>query len=342
MNDLLDACEAAGYISMGVAIGMLVAGLLLGYLFGARDKLMQWLRKLAAPKEDAAADRGADGDDGADAEDEEVEAARTEELLLQFMNASWTSGLDDHPNTQFNPVLNYQIGKAKAALRERRALQALLMAHGYDPNHMETLDEAAHKKLLDELREGGDVKMAGTVGSVAGITRKYGATKNSTFILVQSGATLVKSSKAKSSSGSTDDKEKKMQQEVRERLKTIDQHLALIEDVDTTYADAKQRAALSAAHGGLPKSALEVARATKLQPYGGDAARRQEDMVQFAMRGRTRVGAPLDHAISAKNERDRRASCGARRASLSVAKKRSDEEEQDNSDLIDKQRGDAP
>jgi len=83
MNDLLDACEAAGYISMGVAIGMLVAGLLLGYLFGARDKLMQWLRKLAAPKEDAAADRGADGDDGADAEDEEVEAARTEELLLQ-------------------------------------------------------------------------------------------------------------------------------------------------------------------------------------------------------------------------------------------------------------------
>lgn len=326
LDELEEACLAAGFLSMGVAVGMMVAGLILGYLIGARDKLMKWLKKLSAPKEDKAEeDKGADGDEGDDAVEQDEETAQAEELLLNFMNGAWTSGLDDHPETEFNPILNYQIGKAKAKLREKKAIQALLMASGYDPNHMDTLDPAAQKKLLEELKEsGGDVKVAGTVGSVAGVSRKYGATKNSALILHDAGARFKKGSKAKKAVAGGEDEEKKKAQEVRERLKTIDSHLAQVDDIDTAYVDSKSRSTLSASAGGLQKNALEVAKSTKFTPYGGDHARRLEDMAQYASRGRARVGAPLDHAITAKNERDRRGSTGVRRASLS--RKKSEEE----------------
>ena len=36
------------------------------------------------------------------------------------MSHEWVSGLDDHPDTEFNPILNYQVKKAKEALRDRQ------------------------------------------------------------------------------------------------------------------------------------------------------------------------------------------------------------------------------
>jgi len=163
------------------------------------------------------------------------------------------------------------------------------------------------------------VVVAHNVGSVAGKVRKYGATVNSSKILVSNGARFSATrSLTEVDSASAD---AKAAQFVREKIKVIDQHLSTTEDIDVTREDGKASSVrLKAGHGGLVKNALEKAKETKFKPYGGDGVKRIEEMATFAARGRSRVAPPLDHSISAHQERARRAStgpAGARRASVS-------------------------
>jgi len=321
VDALAEACEEAGFLSIGIAAAMLAGGFILGVivggLIGLRFRVKAAIEKMLDVLKKAQADAGDDGgDDENDMEGEDEESA-AKEALDHFLSRDWIGGLDDHPETVLSPILLYQINKAKDAMRARKQLEAQLIAHGYEPNHMDTLDEEGKRKLMEEMSQT-KVQVASNVGSVAGKVRKYGATQNSTRILVNTGARF--SSIATLTEADAANAEAKAAQTVRERLKVIDQHLGTTSGIDTTRADHKQSSVrLKAGHGGLVKNALEKAKETKFKPYGGDGVKRSEEMATYAARGRSRVAPPLDHSISAHQERARRASCGgggaARRAS---------------------------
>jgi len=304
---------------MGVAVGMLVGGLILGYVVGARKDLMKMLNKLAAAEADAAdKDKGADGDDNEDVGGDEE--AQIEGLIESFMDRDQVTGLDDHPDTEFNPIMMYQVKKVKDEMRARKQIEALLASRDLPPDHLDTLDPKARAELLAEMRSDTSVKVAGNVGSVAGKVRKYGAQQNSTAIMVGVGARFAKGGAGVAlDANAVAGIELKKSQEARDRLRVIDMHLAATHDIDVGRESAKKRAGQMGQHG-LLKNALETAKETKFKPYGGEAVRRQEEMATYASRGRSRVGAPLDHAITAKNEKDRRASCGLRGASVASKK----------------------
>ena len=325
MNELLDACAAAGFLNMGVAIGMLVAGLLVGYLIGARKAIFDWLRKLAtAAAEDKAADKGADGGDGEDADQDDDEmGSMADDLIAGFLDSDWVTGHDDHPETEFNPIMMYQVKKAKDEMRARKAIEALLLANDLPLDHLESMTSAERAKVLAELKaESGAVKVTSNVGSVAGVTRKYGSTVNATHILVISGARLTAAGKAVKSDANADAKKG---QEVRERLRVIDSHLSSTDGIDIGQAEGQKGLAKAMAGvGGLAKNALEKAQDTKLRPaYNMPSEERIVHSAKYAHLGRSRVGPPLDHAIAANNQRERRASCAAAARRVSAVAKRS-------------------
>ena len=301
-------------MTMGVAGGMAGGGFLLGLLVGARFRISAamkaMLEKMKKDKADA-------GDEGENEEQEEEDEGKLkdliDQLLDQYLSRDWVGGLDDHPETTFNPIMMYQVKKSKEELRRKKELEAKLIAAGYEANHLDTLDPEARAKLIEELQET-KVVMGGNVGSVAGKVRRYGSTVNSTRILVQQGARFMPG--AMTVLGDSDSQEAKLAQEVRERMRVIDSHLQNKDGIDTTKTEVRHKA--RAGQSGLVKNALEMAKETKYKPFGGAAIRRAEEMGTYASRGRSRVGPPLDHAIAASNEKTRRASCGAaRRASVS-------------------------
>ena len=321
---LIEACLSAGFLSIGVAAGIGVACLLLGILIGRRCRVSNALKemleaakaavaKAAAAKEE---DGGADDDAEAEDNDDDLKAA-LDELLQDFLSHEWVGGLDDHPDMELNPILMYQVKKAKDELRARKELEAKLIARGLEPNHLETLSPEERKALLIDMKSDTTVKVGANVGSVNGHVRKYGASVNSTAIMVSLGARFTPSvarGKAAKEGDAADAAAvaAKASQEIREKLKTIDGLLQTSYEVDTSKAEGKRSKSLLRAGGGggLVKNALEMARETKFKPYGGEAFKRQEGMATYAMRGRLRVGPPLDHAIHAQSEKVRRASTG--------------------------------
>ena len=178
--------------------------------------------------------------------------------------------------------------------------------------------------FMKELNDDKAPVLKSNVGSVAGISRKYGATVNSAKILVLSGARFTSVAKGGAKTVTAEDAESeqaKLAADVRAKLKVIDSHLASEAGVEVVHAEAKKgsRGALKANAVGLAKNALEAAKETKYKPVGGDAFRRTEEMIKYAKLGRGRVAPPLDHALQANAERNvqsRRASTGVgRRAS---------------------------
>jgi len=319
INLTMEACAAAGFLSIGVAVGMLVAGLLVGYLIGARKAIFDWLRKLAAAAaEDKAANKGANGDDGenADQDDDEM-GSMADDLIAGFLDSEWVTGHDDHPETEFNPIMMYQVKKAKDEMRAHKAIEALLLANDLPLDHLESMTSAERAKVIDGLKaESGAVKVVSNVGSVAGVTRKYGSTVNSTHILVANGARLTEAGKSVKSDANADAKKG---QEVRECLRVIDSHLSSTDGIDIGQVDERKGGfKATAGVGGLAKNALEKAQDTKFHPaYSMPSEERIAHSTKYAHLGRLRVGPPLDHAIAAANQRGRRASCAAaaRRAS---------------------------
>ena len=306
--------------------GIAVAALLVGILIGRRCKVTDAIRDLldaakAAAAAAAANDDGAGAEDDNEGEDNDDLQTELEELLQNFMSTDWVGGLDDHPEMEINPILSYHVKKRKDEMRARQELEAQLIARGLEPDHLDKMSEEERKAFLQDLKGDAPVVLKSNVGSVPGLVRKYGATVNSSAILVKVGARFTSGSKAQKGAAVADAGalEKKAAQEVREKLKLIDGLLASRE-VDVSRSDGKKNK--SARAGGLVKNALEVAKDTKYKPYGGEAFKRSEELHTYAARGRARVSAPLDHAISAASERNaRRQSCGAggagRRASTS-------------------------
>jgi len=310
-----EACADVGFLSIGVAAGMLVAGLILGFcigvVIGMRFRVKAALAAMLERVKPAAA-TGDDGgeDDDKEMDDEDVLTNALEELLQQFMSHDFVGGLDDHPETELNPILIYQVKKAKEEMRARKQLEAQLLARDLPLNYLETLSPEARVAFLLELKADPGPKLGANVGSVAGKVRHYGATVNSTRILVDAGARLTPSVQA--SLGEDDgNKAERAAQEVRERMKIIDNHLSTVSGVDVSREHNKRSSMQRiAGKGNLVQNALDMAKETKYNPFGGEATKRDDMKATCASRGRTRVAPPLDHAIAVSNERQRRGSCG--------------------------------
>ena len=114
---------------MGVAIGLLFAGIVIGFLLGTRARqLAASVKMIGRAALSLAAFKMPDKGD--DAGDDESEMEKLDELkpvegIEDFLSLSSNTGLEDHPETEFNPVLMYQIKLARDALREQKRREAL-------------------------------------------------------------------------------------------------------------------------------------------------------------------------------------------------------------------------
>ena len=330
-----ELCQAAGFLGIGVAAGMLVAGLFVGLLIGffigrrsAKAKKKKE-KKDGASGADLAKAMGVDSEtmEAFENEEEEEEEEKEEDesisqLERDFLSMMATPGLDDHPEIVVNPIIMYKVKIAKEEDRIAKLLDALLEAARSEdappiegvtlptPEELAQMTPQEKANLAAMIQSGGNVVVkASSVGSVAGKTRRYAQGTNSTKLLVNAGAKFS-SVRTVSREGA----EETAAKELRERLRVIDQHLQHRLKIDVTKVAAKG-SKTRVGPKGFVVDAYQKAKDTKEEPFGGAAHKRAETVAMYAARGRKRVGPPLDHMMSAGQRQalgggGRRASCG--------------------------------
>jgi len=319
-----EICEEAGFtesgLSIGVAVALGVVGFILGWAFGKRKELLKMLKSLQMKRDMKAAAKAAvsgAGDQQQEEDDDRDEDEKAKEVMDDFLNRDAVPGLDDHPDTHVNRIMIYQVKQMKEQRRAEKALQDLLAAQNFEPGYLESLSKEERKKIEDSLiKDSGGVKSGGGVGSVAGLTRRWGSNVNATRILVNEGMRMAEQRSASDMSA-----EAKASQELREKMRNIDKHLATELEIDVSRElDAAKR---RSGQGLRASNALEAANATKVLPFKDmHEVLRFDERHDFARRGRSRVAPPLDHGGASLESRIARSSMrrqstagGPRRAS---------------------------
>jgi hypothetical protein len=285
-------------VTMALAGGLFALGLLIGYAWGKRKAIMDMIKKAlnkAAMAKELKAAMSNQDDDKEDEEDEEKERENElNDMLNEFFSKQSAPGLDDHPQAVINPIMMLQIRKKKEEVRREMMYEKLLAAQNYDDGYLESLTPQQRSELAESLlqAEGGGRSMTGGVGSVEGKVRKWGATVNSTRILVDAGASFVPGANASDNQLNV---EEKLSMDLRDKLKQIDTFLVKHHEVDVdkvAAATAKKRTK----DGGRLKDALTVANETKHSPFTASHEFLTFDETRdFAQRGRARVAPPMDH-----------------------------------------------
>jgi len=252
-GDLPSACaSAADGQPIFIAIATLVVGLLIGFLIGVRSKQIaaalakaaKAILSLPSLLKIKAADAGAgldnaeamkDGEDEPD--EEEMKNKDAEENFEDFLQTGELPGLEDHVDLEVNPVIMYNIKKAKDA-QQQQVRRESLAAEGLTEDEIET-------KLL-----GG------------GAADAAGAKPNALAVLIAMGARVepVKG-------GQSEDNVKR--NEMRRKQRNINAFLSKTLDINTSITPNKE-----AGKGGQKKNALDVARDTKHNPYGNASMKR--------------------------------------------------------------------
>ena len=84
-------------------------------------------------------------------EDEEDDAAKPEdelkEILEEFLTSDALPGLDDHHDSTINPLMMYQIKKAKEQVRRQKAIDQLIKAQNYEEGFIEGLSQKEREQL---------------------------------------------------------------------------------------------------------------------------------------------------------------------------------------------------
>lgn len=244
-------------MGIGLAIAFLFAGFILGFLVGARARqitakmkafgkavfsihVLLKIKEAVAGMDDAeAVNDGEDDDDSGKGDD----AKNQEELLDEFLNTDAVDGLEDHPDIVISPVFMHQIKKAKDQERLEKQ-KALLMAEG--------LTEAEAEDRMANGLEGGPV----------GDMRQ-----NPLAVLIAAGA------RVEAVRGATSD-DAVRKQDLRRKQRNISVYISKQFDIDMKVAPKKADEGELGAKGGK-KSALDVAKETKLKPVGGETYNRE-------------------------------------------------------------------
>jgi len=235
-------------------VGLLL-GIVIGFFLGTRARqltaslkhLGQAMRsftiKIPKPEE---GDKGDDDGDEVDKEDD-----HNTDDILDYLSFT-ASGLDDHPDVVLNPILMFQIGKAKQQAREKKRLEMLAN---------EGLTE---EEIADALLQGHAAKGDGTQFR-----------QNALACLINAGARVL----PVSSSGSA---ETAAANDRRRLQRSIDTYLKKDLEIDTSKVAANARAP----QGGRSKTPFDVANETALVPYGGESMRRVNNNPRVAQQAR--------------------------------------------------------
>ena len=327
---MAEACEEAGFLSTGITIGLVVGvllvGILIGYIIGRRKALLAALKKAGEKMRNQAMkqelkkmmDSKGAGEEEQEEEDEDEKAKEeAKQLLEEFLNRATAPGLDDHPSAFVNPILMLQIKKKKEDIRREKMYEKLLAAQNFEEGYIEGLNPEERTKLAESLLEQEGGKVSGGVGSVEGVVRRWGATVNSTRILVDAGASFVPGQDKQLDDASV---EEKLSIEVRDKMKQIDTHLNKHYDVDVTREDRIKQQNKRSGDGKRLKDALTVANETKNIPFqAAHEVLTFDERRDFAQRGRARVGPPQDHANEKGGGKVRRASAAGNALALEQA-----------------------
>lgn len=254
--------ECAAGIGVPIAVIFLLVGLVFGFLLGARarqlaaklkevGRAMMSLTAVFKIKDSSAMQDAEAMQEGEQENEEEAnnkDAEEEKDPMADFLNLDEDAGLDDHPEIELNPVMMFQIKKAKDAQRIQKQREELAA---------EGLTEA---EIDDRIADGA------TGGAGDG-------KPNALQVLIAAGA-RVEPVKGKTS----EDAIKKT--ELRRKQRNIAVFLQKTLDIDTTVRSDK-----GGAKGGK-KSAFEVARETKTKPVGGDTLQRELKQHAYAKAAR--------------------------------------------------------
>ena len=246
---------------------MMLAGFIAGFLVGARSRqivaklkvvgkavlslqMLLKIKEAAAGLEDAEA--MAEGDD----DDDEGDGKKEEEHPLDdFLNVDSSEGLDDHHELELSPVMMYQIKKAKDEERKEK-LRANLIAEGM------TAEEADERLMLAS-------EMGGNIGD---------GKPNALSVLIAAGA-RVEAVKGATS----EDMQKKI--EMRRKQRNVAVFLQRKYEIEIK-APALKDGGDGVRLKGNQKTAYDVARETKLQPFGGKGYARELRRIEQAKSAR--------------------------------------------------------
>ena len=233
-----------------------VGGLLVGFFIGTRarqlavlaasvKKLAQAVRSftIKIPKAD---DEGDKGDD--DGDDMEKEGDDSQVLDISDFLSSTSTALDDHPDMTLNPILMYQIGKAKQEAREKKRI-AMLANEGLT-------EEEIGERLLGNGAMGDGTQFR----------------QNALAVLISAGARVIPIS-----ASGTDDTA--AANERRRLQRTVEQYLKKDLEIDTSKTAVSST---RAPQGGRIKSAHDVAAETALVPHGGNHTKRIDSNLRVA------------------------------------------------------------
>ena len=131
-------------------VGILI-GFIMGFLTGTRAKQLasaaKRIPRALASLRNVLRDV-IDSDQGvgqASLPEDEVREEDEQEVISRFLNVTLTPGLDDHKDVTFNPIVLYQMRKAKDELRQERAREAMRL-EGIDPDNVENAEALAIAK----------------------------------------------------------------------------------------------------------------------------------------------------------------------------------------------------
>ena len=257
-------------MGVGLAIAFLFVGFIVGFLVGARTRQLQAkmqmvgkavfsihlllkIKEAMVGMDDAEAVN--DGEDDNDPDDTSS-TKNAEDILDEFLNTDAGDGIDDHPDVEISPVFMFQIKKSKDQQRLEKQ-KALLMAEG-----------------LTEAEADERIASGAELGAGAGDVRA-----NPLAVLIAAGA------RVEAARGATSDEMLK-KVELRRKQRNINVYISKQFDIDTKVARKDEGAEGGAKSKGGKKSALEVARETKVKPFGGDAYSRELRAVKSAKSSR--------------------------------------------------------
>jgi len=321
-------------MTIGVAAALLVVGLIVGlivgFIVGRKTKKGKKAKDGAsASAEEITKALGAAASselDAYEAPDEDENDDDPESLMSklerEFLSMVANPGLDDHPDTEVNPIILYQVKMAKEQSRITKLLEKILESDAPEgmtlpsPEEVAAMNPYEKAALVARLQSSGVVAVGPkSVGSVPTMTRRHAQATNSSAILVAAGAHFQLANK----SVPGEDAEKTKAKELRERLRQIDQHMQNHRDIDTSKVEVKGSKTF-AGRKGVSSDAFQVAKDTKINPFGGASMMRQEMLATYAARGRKRVGPPLDHMMATNQLQAQKMEQGKDRRRQSVAK----------------------
>jgi len=249
-----------------VVVGVALFMFLLGFLVGARTRqiiakvkaigrailslnILLKIKEAAANGMDSAETTN-DGEEDELEEENKKDKDLEDEFLEDFMMNDEDTGLDDHPDVDINPVMMFNIKKAKELARAE-AQRALMAAEGLSE------EEINERMMMGEAGQGqGDMR------------------PNALAVLIAAGA-RVEAAKGATSEEMT----KKI--EMRRKQRNIHVYLTKTLEVEAKPAEAKMRGNRQG-----HKNAFDIAVQTKTTPVGGDSYSRELASVKFAKAGR--------------------------------------------------------